>query len=58
MPVITFANTKGGAGKTTAVLLLASELAHMGHRVTVLDTDPQHWMSRWFDLSPPPPITC
>ncbi|SIR36781.1 chromosome partitioning protein [Rhizobium sp. RU35A] len=55
MPVITFANTKGGAGKTTAVLLLASELAHMGHRVTVLDTDPQHWMSRWFDLSPPMP---
>ncbi|MBT9371599.1 ParA family protein [Rhizobium sp. CSW-27] len=55
MPVITFANTKGGAGKTTAVLLLASELAHMGHRVTVLDSDPQHWMSRWFDLSPPMP---
>ncbi|WP_312222068.1 ParA family protein [Rhizobium rhizoryzae] len=53
MSVITFANTKGGAGKTTAVLLLATELAQMGHRVTVLDADPQYWMSRWYDLSQP-----
>lgn len=55
MPVITFANTKGGAGKTTAVLLLATELSRMGHRVTVLDADPQFWMSRWYDLSQPLP---
>ncbi|MDS7594473.1 ParA family protein [Agrobacterium tumefaciens] len=47
MPVITFANTKGGAGKTTAVLLLASELARRGARVCVIDTDPQRWISRW-----------
>jgi len=51
MPVITFANTKGGAGKTTAVLLLSTELARMGHRVTILDADPQHWISRWHELS-------
>lgn len=51
MPVITFANTKGGAGKTTAVLLLATELARTGHRVTVLDADPQLWISRWADMS-------
>lgn len=51
MPVITFANTKGGAGKTTAVLLLATELARTGHRVTVLDADPQLWISRWSDMS-------
>lgn len=50
MPVITFANTKGGVGKTTAVLLLASELARQGHRVTVLDADPQHWISRWHEM--------
>lgn len=55
MPVITFANTKGGAGKTTAVLLLACELAEMGYRVTVLDADPQHWISRWFKISPANP---
>jgi chromosome partitioning protein len=53
MPVITFANTKGGAGKTTAVLLLATELAELGHRVTVLDADPQYWVSRWYDASRP-----
>jgi chromosome partitioning protein len=52
MPVITFANTKGGAGKTTAVLLLATELAHQGYRVTILDADPQRWISRWHQLSP------
>src|SRR6218665_79676 len=51
MPVITFANTKGGAGKTTAVLLLATELARLGHRVSVLDADPQHWITRWFENS-------
>lgn len=51
MPVITFANTKGGAGKTTAVLVLASELARTGHRVTILDADPQLWISQWSELS-------
>ncbi|MBB3655329.1 chromosome partitioning protein [Rhizobium sp. BK650] len=51
MPVITFANTKGGAGKTTAVLLLATELARQGYRVTILDADPQHWISRWHEIS-------
>ena len=51
MPVITFANTKGGAGKTTAVLLLATELERMGFRVTVLDADPQYWISRWRENS-------
>jgi chromosome partitioning protein len=51
MPVITFANTKGGAGKTTAVLLLATELARRGYRVTILDADPQHWISHWHDMS-------
>jgi chromosome partitioning protein len=41
MAVITFANTKGGAGKTTALLLLATELIRRGNRVCVVDTDPQ-----------------
>ena len=50
MPVITFANTKGGAGKTTAALILASELAARGNRVTVFDADPRGWISRWHAL--------
>lgn len=51
MPVISFANAKGGAGKTTAALLLATELAHQGFRVTVIDGDPQRWISQWFETS-------
>jgi chromosome partitioning protein len=51
MPVITFANTKGGAGKTTAALILATELARHGARVTILDADPQHWISHWHEIS-------
>lgn len=51
MAVITFANTKGGAGKTTAVLLLATELARKGYRVTILDADPQNWITRWYEIS-------
>lgn len=53
MPVITFANAKGGAGKTTAALILATELARQGHRVTILDADPQRWISHWHELSGP-----
>lgn len=53
MPIITFANTKGGAGKTTAVLLLATELVRRGYRVSVIDTDPQRWISRWFEGAQP-----
>ncbi len=47
MPVITFANPKGGAGKTTSALLLASELAARGASVVVIDADPERWISQW-----------
>jgi ATPases involved in chromosome partitioning len=53
MPVISFANAKGGAGKTTAALLLATELAHQGHRVAIIDCDPQHWITQWAEISGP-----
>ena len=51
MPVISFANAKGGAGKTTAALLLATELAHQGYRVAILDADPQRWITQWHETS-------
>ncbi|MCF3639339.1 ParA family protein [Rhizobium sp. TRM95111] len=51
MPVITFANAKGGAGKTTAALILATELATQGHRVTILDADPQRWITSWHEVT-------
>jgi chromosome partitioning protein len=53
MPVITIANTKGGAGKTTAAVLIATELAQMGLNVTVFDSDPQHWFSQWYETARP-----
>ncbi|MFN3508466.1 MAG: AAA family ATPase [Allorhizobium sp.] len=52
MAVITFANTKGGAGKTTAALLLTTELLHRNYRVCVLDADPQRWFSKWYEGAP------
>jgi chromosome partitioning protein len=47
MPIIAFANPKGGAGKTTSALLLASELASKGARITIIDADPERWISQW-----------
>ena len=49
MPVITLANTKGGAGKTTAALLLATEYARQGYKVAILDADPQKWITAWYE---------
>ncbi len=39
--IITTTNQKGGCGKTTAVISLASALAMRGFTVTVVDCDPQ-----------------
>lgn len=54
MPVIAFANPKGGAGKTTSALLLATELASKGAQVTVIDADPERWISQWGRLAGKP----
>ncbi|WP_377289822.1 AAA family ATPase [Rhizobium sp. SG2393] len=51
MAVISFANTKGGAGKTTAALLLAMDCARQGKRVVILDGDPQKWITSWAEVS-------
>jgi len=47
MPVIAFASPKGGVGKSTAALILATELAHRGAKVALLDGDPNQVMVEW-----------
>jgi chromosome partitioning protein len=47
MPTIVFATPKGGAGKSTSAVLLASELALRGGGVTIIDADPNKPVSHW-----------
>lgn len=47
MYVITFANPKGGSGKTTSAMLLAEQIALSGGRVAILDLDPNANILTW-----------
>ena len=47
MPIIVFASPKGGAGKSTSAVLLATELALKGAEVTIIDADPNKPVSQW-----------
>lgn len=52
MPVLVYANFKGGVGKTTNSVMTAYELAKHGYKTLVCDLDPQsnatHLMSRTY----------
>jgi len=50
MPTIVFASPKGGAGKSTSAVLLATQLAGHGAAVTLIDADPNRPLSRWAKL--------
>ena len=55
MPVVTVASPKGGAGKSTASVILGTELAHAGAQVVILDCDPNRSVTLWADRAPLPP---
>jgi chromosome partitioning protein len=50
MPVIVFASSKGGCGKTTCAVILGSELAQRGASVTIIDADPNRNVADWAKL--------
>jgi|tagenome__1003787_1003787.scaffolds.fasta_scaffold20622938_1 chromosome partitioning protein len=54
MPTIVFASPKGGAGKSTSAVVLASELAKKGAAVTIIDADPNRPVSSWAKRSGKP----
>ncbi len=47
--VITLANPKGGAAKTTTALLIAFCVLWLGYRVAFVDAEPKRWLGRLLD---------
>lgn len=46
--IITFANVKGGSGKTTSAMHVASAIATRGRRLVFIDADAQASARRWY----------
>ena len=51
MRAIAVVNQKGGSAKTTTSVNLAATLAENGRRVLIVDLDPQHSATAWYDVS-------
>lgn len=49
--VISLSNQKGGVGKTTIAINIASYIASKGHRVLLVDADPLGGILEWQDIS-------
>ncbi len=54
MIVLTVCNHKGGTGKTTTAIHIAAALGLSGHRVLVIDLDPQGFLTRVMGVPEPP----
>ena len=48
--IITIAQQKGGAGKTTMAAHLAVAWSRAAHRVAIIDIDPQGSLSQWYTI--------
>lgn len=48
--IISVTQQKGGAGKTTLTANLGAYFSHLGHKVLLIDTDPQGSLSMWFEI--------
>ena len=48
--IICFVNQKGGVGKSTAAINIASSLARKNNRVLLIDADPQGSAARWHGI--------
>ena len=52
MRTVAVANRKGGTSKTTTVVSFAAILGELGHRVLVVDVDPQGSATDWLATRP------